>query len=78
MRILLQHARTRLYLRAPGNWTANPFEAIDFQHSQNAIDFARQHSMSGLQIAVRFNDSDSDEIAPLPSFGVQARKPVCV
>ena len=54
MRILLQHARTRLYFKGPGNWTANPYDAMDFQHSQRAIDFARQHGLAGVQIAVKF------------------------
>jgi len=66
MRILLQHGRTGLYLRGLGDWTANVHEAFDFQHSQRAIDFARQHALSGVQIAVRFMDCDFDEIAPLP------------
>jgi hypothetical protein len=73
MRILLQHARTRLYLKGLGNWTANPYEAFDFQHSQRAIDYACAHGISGVQIAVRFADSDSDEIAPLPAIGAAAR-----
>ena len=51
MRFLLQHARTQLYLRCLGNWTANPLEGHDFQHSQRAIDFAREHSISGVQVA---------------------------
>jgi hypothetical protein len=68
MRILLQHARTGLYLRGLGDWSANPFEATDFQHSQRAIDYARQHQIAGVQIAVRFLDSDYDEIAPLPAL----------
>jgi hypothetical protein len=68
MRILLQHMRTGLYLRGLGNWSSNPFEALDFQHSQRAIDFARQHQLHGVQIAVRFLDSDYDEIAPLPAL----------
>lgn len=67
MRILLQHARTQLYLRSLGNWTANPLEAYDFQHSQRAINFAREHALSGVQIAVRFSDSQFDEVFPLPS-----------
>ena len=66
MRILLQHARTGLYFRGLGDWSANPYDARDFQHSQKAIDFARQHQLQGVQIAVRFLDSDYDEIAPLP------------
>ena len=66
MRILLQHTRTQLYLRGLGDWTANVYEAFDFQHSQKAIDFAREHSLSGVQIAVRFVDTEFDEVAPLP------------
>ena len=66
MRILLQHVRTQLYLRGLGDWTANVYEAFDFQHSQKAIDFAHNHSLTGVQIAVRFIDQDYDEVAPLP------------
>jgi len=66
MRILLQHARTQLYLRGLGDWTANPYDAFDFQHSQKAIDFARDHRLSGVQIAVKFIDSEFDEVAALP------------
>jgi hypothetical protein len=66
MRILLQHARTQLYLRGLGDWTANVCEGFDFQHSQKAIDFAHNHALTGVQIAVRFIDQDYDEIAPLP------------
>jgi hypothetical protein len=66
MKILLQHARTQLYFRGLGDWTANPFEAFDFQHSQKAIDFAHEHNIAGVQIAVKFIDSQFDEIFPLP------------
>jgi hypothetical protein len=66
MKILLQHTRTQLYLRGLGDWTANPHEAYDFQHSQKAIDFARENNLLGVQIAVKFFDSEVDEIVPLP------------
>lgn len=66
MKILLQHARTQLYLRSLGNWTANPADAYDFQHSQRAIDFAREHGIGGVQIAVKFLESQFDEVFPLP------------
>ena len=65
MKILLQHARTRLYFRGLGDWTANPFDAFDFQHSRRATDFAHENGLSGVQIAVRFFDSASDEVFPL-------------
>lgn len=67
MKILLQHARTRLYVRGPGDWTLNLHEAFDFQHSQKAIDFAHLHGLTGVQIAVKFIDSQFDEIFPLPA-----------
>jgi hypothetical protein len=66
MRILLQHVCTQLYLQSPGNWTANSLEALNFQHSQEAIDFAREHNLPGVQIAVKFIDSQFDEVVPLP------------
>jgi hypothetical protein len=76
VRILLQHARTGLYLRGLGDWTANVQEGFDFQHSQKAINFACEHALKGVQIAVRFTDSEFDEVAPLPplaSAGSESR-----
>ncbi len=72
MKILLQHMRTQLYLRSLGNWTPNPHDAHDFQHSQRAIDFAREHSLGGVQIAVRFIDDVNDEVFPIPAAVAQA------
>jgi len=72
MKILLQHARTRLYFRGLGDWTANPHEAFDFQHSQKAIDFAHQNGITGVQIAVKFFDSPFDEVFPLPTMAPSA------
>lgn len=66
MRILLQNVRTQLFLRNQEEWTANPFEAFDFQQSQSAIEFAREHNLEEVQIAVKFIDSQFDEIVPLP------------
>jgi hypothetical protein len=67
MRILLQHVRTQLLLKSLGNWTANPYEAFDFEHSQRAIEFAEQNQLQGVQILVKFIDSQFDEAVPLPS-----------
>jgi hypothetical protein len=77
MRILLQHARTGLYLRGLGDWTANVQEGFDFQHSQKAINFACEHKLTGVQIAVRFTDAEFDEVAPLPPMvptGTESRQ----
>jgi hypothetical protein len=73
MKILLQHTRTLLFVRSLGNWTANPHEAYDFQHSQRAVDFAREHSLATVQIAVKFIESEFDETFPLPAATTPAR-----
>ena len=66
MKILLQHARTLLYLRSLGNWTADPLEAYDFHHSRRAIDFARNHSITGVQIVVKFLKEEFEEVLEIP------------
>ena len=75
MKILLQHARTQLYLRSLGNWTANPREGCNFQHAQQAIDFARSHGIGGVQIAVNFLESQHDEVFPLPLMAEASTNP---
>ena len=67
MKILLQHARTQLYLRSLGNWTADPGDAHDFQDSLRAIHFVRKHSITGVQIAVNLHDLEFDEVLPIPT-----------
>lgn len=74
MKILLQHARTQLYLRSLGNWTADPREAYNFQHSQRAIDFAREHSITGVEIAVKFLDSEFEETFAIPTHVAAATR----
>lgn len=66
MKILLQHARTQLYLRSLGNWTADPIEAYDFRHSRRAIDFAHEHSISGVQVAIKFLGREFNEEFAIP------------
>ena len=75
MRILLQHIRTQLFLKSLGNWTANPYEAFDFEHSQRAIDFAADNSLQGVQLLVKFIDSQFDEAVQLPSAPPPSPRP---
>lgn len=66
MKILLQHARTQLYLRSLGNWTADPVEAYDFRHSRRAIDFAHENSIGGVQVAIKFLGHEFSEEFAVP------------
>lgn len=72
MRILLQHARTGLYLCESGDWTRDPEAAMDFEHTQKLIDYVRQIGLHGVHISVRFTDSDFDEVFPIPPVGKAA------
>jgi len=74
MKIVLQHVRTQLFLRSLGNWTANLNEAHDFQHTQRAIEFTREHALTGVQLAVKFVESEFDEVFPLPPHAVVASR----
>jgi len=67
MRILLQHTRTHLYLRSIGSWTANAEEAHDFQHSDRLVNFVHNHGLQGVQIAVKFQEGQFDEVFPVPA-----------
>ena len=66
MKILLQHLRTKLYLRSAGSWTDKFEEAHDFQHSQRLIEFVRDNRLEGVQIAVKFDKAEFDEVFPVP------------
>ena len=71
MKILLQHARTHLYLGDNGRWRVDAEEAYDFQHSKVLIDFVQSHRLSGVQIAVKFIEAEYDEIVPIPPHQFQ-------
>jgi hypothetical protein len=66
MKILLQHNRTKLFLRSLGSWTHVTDEAHDFKHSQRLLDFVHNNGLDGVQIAVQFSDQQYNEVFPIP------------
>jgi len=66
MRILLQNRQTKLYVCRKENWTASAHLAHDFGHSQQALDFVRSQNLKDVQLVVKFEDPQWDEIVPLP------------
>lgn len=72
MKILLQHVLTSYYLCDWGGWSEDSQQALDFGHTQKAIDYTREHRLSGVQLAVRFADSDGDALFSIPSSGLAA------
>ena len=79
MRIVLQHATSGLYVKAPaGEWTPKIEEALNFGSSQRAIKHLRQQRLTGVQVLVAFvEDSFVDMVtlqlpkAAIPKGAVQ-------
>jgi hypothetical protein len=73
MKILLQHNRTLLYLRADKTWTRYLADARNFEHSEAAINFAFENNMMDVYVTVKF-PGDPDAVAvPLPSIDVPSQ-----
>ena len=66
MRILLQSPKTKLFVCHKEKWTPSAHLAHDFQHSQRALDFVRRQNLKDVQLVVKFEDPQWDEIVPLP------------
>jgi hypothetical protein len=66
MRIVLQHIKSALYFQGPGTWTRELIEAFDFGHTKRAMEFARRHRLTGLQVIVAFVDSEQVETHIFP------------
>jgi hypothetical protein len=72
MKIFLQDKRTQLYLMGLGQWTKTSAEAIDFTNSDQAIEFALRHGLSGTQVVLKFPDHPYQICLP---FGRQMPQP---
>jgi hypothetical protein len=66
MRILLQNPTNKLFVSRKDNWTPSAHLAFDFRHSQQALDFVRTEKLRDVQLVVKFEDSQWDEVVPLP------------
>jgi len=66
MKILLQNSQTKHYFSLLGLWTAKPNLAYDFRHSARALDFARVNELTDVQLVIQFDDSQWDNIVPVP------------
>jgi hypothetical protein len=51
MRTLLRHVPSGLYVESAERWTGNPDEALDFKTMGQAIRFAEQANLRGMELA---------------------------
>jgi hypothetical protein len=66
MKILLQNVHTKLYYCLLDIWTPHAVAAFNFRHSIQALEFVRKQKLRDVQLVVKFEDSQWDEIVPLP------------
>jgi hypothetical protein len=66
MRILLRDARTGLYFRGPGEWTAEIDRAQNFRHSAEAMDQARVGSVQDAEVVLAFEEPRYTVALPVP------------
>jgi len=65
MRILLQQVQSGLYLKASGEWVANPAEATDFLSSSKALAFCAAHRITGVQMVLKFEREHYEIVLPV-------------
>jgi hypothetical protein len=66
MKILLQNVHSKLYYCPRDIWSANPVAAFNFRQSIQALDFVRKQNLRDVQLVIKFEDAQWDEIVPLP------------
>lgn len=65
MKTLLRKISTGLYLRAPGQWTSNPWEALDFESIDGALQFIRSLHLTDVEMAFAFSGAGQVTAVPL-------------
>jgi hypothetical protein len=71
MKVVLQCVRTRNYVRGVGSWTAIPEQALEFTELVSALDFALEHSLTGVRPVIRSDYSVAEvHLSVLNAAGV--------
>jgi hypothetical protein len=62
MRVALRNPQTSLYFRGPEDWTPERQQARDFQRTVEALRFATEHKLSGLEVMLLFDNPEHDVV----------------
>jgi hypothetical protein len=60
MKVLLKQFATGKFLKAPGLWTSDSANAIDFKTAPAALDFSHSHGYRSTVIVLKFADGRYD------------------
>jgi hypothetical protein len=59
MKTLLRKRQTGLYLQAPGAWTRDPSQALDFRFIDRALGYVAVWGLDAVEVTFAFEDPQS-------------------
>jgi len=65
MKTLLKKVTTGLYIQAPDQWTSDPWEALDFETIDQALQFVRTWNLTDIEMAFAFSNAGHVTAVPL-------------
>ena len=74
VKILLQHRQSKFFFRRTCVWTSNCEAAFDFERTSLAIEFARSHDLTQVQLMVKFVDPECDQVFAIPELVREIRQ----
>jgi hypothetical protein len=74
MRTLLRNSKTGFYLESPGRWTSRADAALVFEKMGDAIGFARQSELRGMELVFVSDAAGPLLRVPLESVGYSCKR----
>jgi hypothetical protein len=68
--VLVQHTRTRKYLKKDGKWTLNESHASTFLSAKAAIEYCLGAELKDVELVYRFEGFDHKVTVPLALEGI--------
>jgi len=56
MKVLLRNTQTGLFYAGPGQWTADPSPAVDFEATDVALDRVSHEKLEAMEVLMHFED----------------------
>jgi hypothetical protein len=69
MRVLLMNPRTGLYFQSQDSWSAEPEKAKIFESSLQAVIFAQQQRLEGVEVYLDFGNEEYNVSLPVRARG---------
>ena len=67
-KILLRHARTRMYYQNVARWTSKAIEAFDFMKVEQAVRFAGDSGLEAVEVVMYYGDGRGELTLPVANM----------